>query len=147
MSIEEKTHRTICQFCHTNCGILIHQAENGEISVKGDPDHPINRGVCCSKAAGIPEMIEGKGRLRYPMMKTPNGFKRVSWEDALSFAAEKLGEIRSKQGPNALVRCAGAPVSYQCRDGFLEFMGAFGSPNMTGAGNLCMVPRMTAFKP
>lgn len=144
--VEEKTYRTICQFCHTNCGLVIHQTADGAISVEGDPNHPMNRGRCCSKAAAIPEMIHSEDRLKYPLMKTQNGFKKISWDEALDFAAEKLGEIRSKYGPLSLTRCAGAPVSYQARDGFLQFMGEFGSPNTTGAGNLCMMPRMTAFK-
>ena len=144
--MEEKTYRTICQFCHTNCGLVIHKAADGAISVGGDPNHPMNRGRCCSKAAAIPEIIHSEDRLRYPLMKTQNGFKKISWDEALGLAAEKLGEIRSKYGPLSLTRCAGAPVSYQGRDGFLQFMGEFGSPNMTGAANLCMVPRMTAFK-
>jgi anaerobic selenocysteine-containing dehydrogenase len=142
----ENTYRTICQFCHTNCGLVIHQTADGAISVEGDPNHPMNRGRCCSKATVIPEIIHSEDRLRYPLMKTQNGFKKISWDEALKFAAEKLGEIRGKYGPLSLTRCAGAPVSYQARDGFLQFMGEFGSPNTTGAGNLCMVPRMTAFK-
>jgi anaerobic selenocysteine-containing dehydrogenase len=144
--MREKTYRSICQFCHTNCGIILHVNTNGEISVEGDPEHPVNRGRLCSKAAAIPRIINSKDRLHVPLKKTATGFKRISWDEALQFAAEKLGEIRSKYGPCSLVRCTGAPVSYQCRDGFLEFMGAFGSPNLSGAANLCMVPRMTAFK-
>jgi anaerobic selenocysteine-containing dehydrogenase len=144
--VEEKIYRTICQFCHTNCGILVHKAGDGTISIEGDPNHPMNRGRCCSKAAAIPEIISSKDRLRHPLQKTKTGFKKISWDEALKLAAGKLGEIRSKYGPLSLTRCAGAPVSYQGRDGFLQFMGEFGSPNMTGAGNLCMVPRMTAFR-
>jgi anaerobic selenocysteine-containing dehydrogenase len=137
--------RTICQFCHTNCGLVIHRDADGAISVQGDPDHPMNRGRFCVKGAAIPEFVRSEDRLKHPLLKTPTGFKRISWDEALKLAAEKLGEIRSKFGPLSLVRCGGAPVSYQCRDGFLQFMGEFGSPNMTGAANLCMVPRMTAF--
>ncbi len=138
--------RTICQFCHTNCGLVIHRDDDGALSVRGDPDHPTNRGRICVKGAAVPEFIRSEDRLKYPMQKTSTGFKRISWDNALKFAADKLGEIRSKFGPLSLVRCAGAPVSYQARDGFLQFMGEFGSPNMTGAANLCMVPRMTAFR-
>lgn len=144
--MEKNTCRTICQLCHTNCGLIVRQSAAGAISVEGDPDHPINRGRCCPKAAAIPEVIRSKDRLRYPLRKTPSGFKRVSWDEALRLAADRLGEIRDKHGPTALVRCIGAPVSYQCRDGFREFMGVFGSPNFSGVGNLCMVPRMTAFQ-
>jgi anaerobic selenocysteine-containing dehydrogenase len=109
--VEERTYRTICQFCHTNCGILIHQRADGTIDVEGDPNHPMNRGRCCSKAAAIPEIIRSEDRLRYPLQKTETGFKKISWDEALKLAAEKLGEIRSKHGPLSLTRCGGAPVS------------------------------------
>jgi anaerobic selenocysteine-containing dehydrogenase len=144
--MEGNIFRTICQFCHTNCGLVIHRNGDGSISVQGDPDHPMNRGRLCVKGAAIPEFVRSEDRLKYPLQKTPTGFKRISWDEALKLAAEKLGEIRSKFGPLSLVLCEGAPVSYQGRDGFLQFMGEFGSPNVTGAANLCMVPRMTAFR-
>jgi len=144
--MEGKTYRSICQFCHTNCGIIVHRSANGTIAVEGDPGHPMNRGRCCLKVAAIPEVVGSEDRLKVPLRKTSKGFEEISWEKALDFAADRLGEIRDRFGPLSLVRCGGAPVSYQCRDGFLEFMGAFGSPNITGAANLCMVPRMTAFK-
>jgi anaerobic selenocysteine-containing dehydrogenase len=144
--MEENVSRTICQFCHTNCGLVVHRNGNGSISVQGDPDHPMNRGRLCAKGAAIPEFVRSQDRLKYPLRKTSTGFKKISWDEALKLAAEKLGEIRSKFGPLSLVRCGGAPVSYQGRDGFLQFTGEFGSPNMTGAANLCMVPRMTAFR-
>ncbi len=145
VEMEEKTYRSICQFCHTNCGIVVHRHAGGTLSVEGDPEHPVNRGRCCPKAAAIPGVISSEDRLKVPLRKTSKGFEKISWEKALDFAAEKLGGIRDQFGPLSLVRCGGAPVSYQCRDGFMQFMGAFGSPNMTGAANICMVPRMTAF--
>ncbi len=141
----DQVFRTLCQFCHQNCGIIVRSA-GSSMTVEGDPDHPMNRGRCCVKAAAIPEVIRSGDRLTVPLRKSPTGLKEISWEEAFRIAADRLGEIRSKHGPLSLARCIGAPVSYQCRDGFLQFMGAFGSPNMTGAGNLCMVPRMTAFR-
>lgn len=141
----ENTVRTICQFCHTNCGIIVKQSTIGSLIVEGDPDHPVNRGRCCPKAAAIAELISSKDRLSHPLKKTRAGFKKISWDEALTLASDRLGEIREKFGPPSLVRCSGAPVSYQARDGLLQFMGAFGSPNTTGSGNLCMVPRMIAF--
>jgi anaerobic selenocysteine-containing dehydrogenase len=125
---------------------VIHVNSDGAVSVEADPNHPMNRGRICAKGAAIPEFIRSEDRLRYPLQKTAGGFKRISWNEALDFAADKLGEIRAKFGALSLARCSGAPVSYQARDGFLQFMGEFGSPNMTGAANLCMVPRMTAFR-
>lgn len=140
------SYRTICQFCHSNCGIVVQRGADGTISVKGDPDHPMNRGRCCTKVAAVPELIRSKDRLTVPLRKTKSGFQPISWEEALRMVADRLGEVRSKHGPTSLARCIGAPVSYQCRDGFAQFMGEYGSPNFTGAANLCMVPRMTGYK-
>jgi anaerobic selenocysteine-containing dehydrogenase len=142
----QKTFRTLCQFCHNNCGVIAEQKANGNITVKGDPAHPINNGYCCPKVVANVEIQSSPDRLTHPLRKTPTGFKRISWDEALTIAADKLGEIRNNYGPLSLVRCSGAPVSYQARDGFLEFMGAYGSPNLTSVANICMAPRMMAFK-
>ena len=143
---ESGVYRTICGFCHAGCGIKVYRNRFGIESVEGDPEHPSNRGYCCPKISGIKELVESEERLRYPLKKTSGGFKRISWDEALDFAAQKLGEIREKYGPGSLVRNMGAPVAYEARDGFVEFMGAFGSPNFTGSSNLCMLPRITAFQ-
>ncbi len=143
--MKNRVFRSICGFCHTNCGLKVH-VRNGKISsVEGDPDHPVNKGHLCIKAKAIKQLVESEDRLKSPLKKTKGGFIRISWDEALDFAADRLTKIREKYGPESLVRFAGAPVSYEGRDGFLQFMGAYGSPNFTGASNLCFVPRQVAF--
>jgi len=51
--MEDRFYRTICQFCHTNCGIIVRRDAEGAIAVAGDPEHPMNRGRCCIKAGAI----------------------------------------------------------------------------------------------
>jgi anaerobic selenocysteine-containing dehydrogenase len=120
--------------------------QKGRISsVEGDPDHPMNKGYLCPKAGGIKPLIESDERLKFPLKKTKAGWTRLSWDEALDFAAERLIKIREKNGAESLVRYHGAPVTYEARDGFLQFLGVYGSPNHTGAANLCHVPRNLAF--
>ena len=141
----KKVVRTLCGLCHTNCGILVH-LEDGKVSrIEGDPEHPANRGSLCSKAQTLKPTLESEQRLTYPQMKTKKGLARVSWDEALAFASEKLMKIKSEYGPGSLIRCSGAPVTYSARDGFQQLAGLFGSPNRTGSGNLCHVPRAIAF--
>jgi anaerobic selenocysteine-containing dehydrogenase len=143
--MNDKVVRSICGFCHASCGIKI-RLQNGRISdIEGDPDHPMNRGYLCLKAKAIKPLLESKERLQFPLKKTKGGFVRVSWDEALDFAADRLTTIRQKHGAESLVRCSGAPVTYEARDGFLQFMGVYGSPNLTGVSNLCHVPRNVAF--
>ena len=90
----KKVVRSLCGLCHTNCGILVH-LEDGKISrIEGDPEHPANRGALCPKAQTLKPTLESEQRLTYPRMKTKKGLTRVSWDEALAFAAEKLMKIK-----------------------------------------------------
>ncbi|HVN22386.1 MAG TPA: molybdopterin-dependent oxidoreductase [Syntrophorhabdales bacterium] len=143
--MNEKVVRSLCGFCHANCGIKAHIKDGRVSRVEGDPDHPVNKGYLCPKAQAIKPMLESKERLAYPRKKTKGGFSRITWDEAFDIAADRLAKIRESYGPESLVHCHGAPVTYGGRDGFLQFMGAYGSPNLTGAANLCHVPRRIAF--
>jgi anaerobic selenocysteine-containing dehydrogenase len=138
--------RTICGLCHTGCGMFV-TIEGGTITgIRGDQEHPANQGVLCPKGAASIELIYSKDRLLRPLRKTKGGFKEISWQEALDFAADRLGNLREKSGPGALIRFAGAPVSYDGRDSFMQLMGSFGSPNFASVAHLCQVPRITAMK-
>jgi anaerobic selenocysteine-containing dehydrogenase len=140
-----KVVRSLCGFCHTNCGVKIH-VQDGKISrIEGDADHPVNRGYLCGKAQALKPLLESEERLKFPLKKSKGGFVRISWDEAISFAADRLSNIRQTYGPESLVHMSGAPVTYGGRDGFLQFIGAFGSPNFSGSSNLCAVPRQVAF--
>ncbi len=141
----EKMVRSLCGFCHANCGIKVRVQDGKVIRIEGDPENPVNRGYLCPKAQALKPMLESEERLKFPLKKTKDGFVKVSWDEALDLAADKLTKIREAYGPESLFHCGGAPVTYVARDGFRQFMGAFGSPNFTGAANLCSVPRKVAF--
>lgn len=143
--MKDRIFRTICGFCHTNCGLMVTVRDGKINSVEGDPDHPVNRGYLCIKAQAIKNLVESKHRLECPLKKTKAGFAKISWDEALDIAADRLIKIKEQYGPQALVRSGGAPVSYEARDGFMQFMGLYGSPNFTGVANLCAVPRQVAF--
>ncbi|MGD0235273.1 MAG: molybdopterin-dependent oxidoreductase [Syntrophorhabdales bacterium] len=143
--MKDKVVRSLCGFCHANCGVRIHLQDGRVSRVEGDQDHPVNKGYLCPKAQAIKPMLESEDRLRFPLKKTKAGLVRVSWGEALDLAADRLTKIRQVYGPETLVHCHGAPVTYGARDGFLQFMGMYGSPNYTGAANLCHVPRRMAF--
>ena len=134
--------RTICSYCHANCGMVV-QVENGKMTrVKGDPDNPSSRGYLCKQGlyGNIP-IVYHKERLKAPLLRTAKGFQKVSWEEALGFAADKLLSLREKYGSNVLVRETGAPYTYEGRDAFLQLLGIFGSHLNTSVGHLCSRPR------
>src|SRR5438128_11990880 len=56
--------RSTCPYCSVSCGVIIHtsgdKAKNVPpqvINIKGDPDHPINRGTLGPKASPLQQNI------------------------------------------------------------------------------------------
>lgn len=138
-------YRTICTLCHCGCGISV-DIENGKMKgIHPDPEHLSNRNYICPKVRGIEELSTSKDRLRKPLKRTDCGFVEISWEEAYDYAAEKLTKVLKEHGPDGVMRCSGAPVSYGARDGYSMLMKAMGSANATGSSTYCMVPRATAF--
>ena len=97
--------RTICQACHCECGVLV-QVEDGRVTkVKGDPEHPMNRGFTCIKGRAQPQVLYHPNRLTCPMRRVgergSGKWERVSWNTALEEIAAKLSALRDKYGPES----------------------------------------------
>jgi thiosulfate reductase/polysulfide reductase chain A len=107
--------RTICSFCHTSCGMVVTVKDGKIVKVLGDPAHPASKGYLCEKADATIPLVYHRDRVKTPLIKTKGEFKKVSWEEALDFAADKLLSLRDKYGPKTLVRAIGAPYSYEIR--------------------------------
>jgi anaerobic selenocysteine-containing dehydrogenase len=130
----EKMVRSLCGFCHANCGIKVRVQDGKVTRIEGDPENPVNR--VSGPRHKLKPMLESEERLKFPLKKTRGGFVKISWDEALNLAAEKLTRIRQAYGPESLVHCMGAPTTYSARDGFRQFMGAFGSPTLRGGQSL-----------
>ena len=61
-----KTVRTTCPYCGVGCGVLADVAADHAVSVRGDPDHPANRGRLCSKGSALAETLSTEDRLLHP---------------------------------------------------------------------------------
>ena len=139
-------YRSICCLCHCSCGFIA-EMEGGRLkSFQGDPEHPANRGYLCPKAASMEELSRSPDRLTTPLKREGGRFREISWEQAYDYAAFRLSKILESHGSDSLMRCSGAPVSYDARDGFNYLMRLCHSPNATGSSSYCMVPRVTAFQ-
>ena len=144
--MEKKRIRTACAFCHTGCGMVIYKRGKEVERVTGDPDHPVGQGALCPKGMAVPEFLSAPNRVTAPLLRTPSGFKTISWDEALTFMAEKLEDLKTKYGPQNLVRFRGAPISDTIRDAFHQFLAVYGSSNTSGVSHLCSTPERMGFQ-
>ncbi|MCB2190144.1 MAG: molybdopterin oxidoreductase family protein [Deltaproteobacteria bacterium] len=111
---------SVCPFdCPDTCGLLVRVEGGKATAVKGDPDHPFTKGFICQKMAQYPARVHHPHRLTSPLLRTgPKGsgqFKRVTWDEALSLAADKLGETADRYGPASVL-----PYSYAGHMGHVQ---------------------------
>ena len=70
--------------------------------VEGDKDHPVNKGMLCSKGMNLHYVAnDTSDRILYPEMRWSRSHprERVSWEDALDRTASVFKSIIKKYGP------------------------------------------------
>ncbi len=132
-----KNEKTIPVSCNKDCGAgcpLLAHVKNGKLlKITDNPlRDPHMRG--CIRGYRMPETVYSDQRLKNPLLRKGDRgdgtFKEISWDEALDRIAAKLGEIRDKHGPLAVLAFTG---SGSCRGavhhtGFLakRFFSLFG---------------------
>ncbi len=105
MKNTESQFKTTCSYCGVGCGILVSKDRKGNLSVEGDKDHPVNKGMLCSKGMSLHYSMQDKtDRLLFPQMRwsKTHPLERVSWSIAMTRAAAVFQSIIKKYGPNSV---------------------------------------------
>ncbi len=95
---------TVCNMCFCCCAIRVHVVDGVVVNIEGNPDSPVGEGRVCAKGATGMMMLYDPNRKTKPMKRTnpkkgigiDPGWVEISWEEAYSLAAEKLGEAYAK---------------------------------------------------
>ncbi|XUY26459.1 molybdopterin-dependent oxidoreductase [Agrobacterium sp. rho-8.1] len=130
-----KEVKTTCPYCGVGCGVIANIADDGAVSVKGDPDHPANLGRLCSKGSALAETIDLDGRLLYPQI---NG-ERVEWDSALDLVASKFSDAIAQHGPDSVAFYVSGQLlteDYYVANKLMK--GFIGSANIDTNSRLCM---------
>ena len=106
---DEQTHFRTCNLCEAMCGIVIQHDGEKVLSIKGDKNDPFSKGYICPKATALQDLHEDSDRLRHPVERTANGWKEISWPDALDKVAAGIQLVQKKHGQNAFGIYLGNP--------------------------------------
>lgn len=138
-----KSVRTTCPYCGVGCGVIATCDENGQISVKGDPEHPANYGRLCSKGAALAETVDLTGRLLYPQIDN----QRVDWDTALNDISQKFNSIINTHGAESIAFYVSGQLlteDYYVANKFMK--GFIGTANIDTNSRLCMSSSVAGHK-
>jgi len=132
MPVETKT---TCPYCGVGCGVIARVAQDGAVSVRGDPDHPSNYGRLCSKGSALAETVDLDGRVLHPEI----GGRRASWDEALDLVAGKFAAAIAEHGPDSVAFYVSGQLlteDYYVANKLMK--GFVGSANIDTNSRLCM---------
>jgi assimilatory nitrate reductase catalytic subunit len=136
MQIDEAREvRTTCPYCGVGCGVLAKVAADGEVSVRGDPDHPANFGRLCSKGSALAETLGLEERLLYPEIRG----RRAGWDEALDLVASTFTSTIAEHGPDSVAFYVSGQLlteDYYVANKLMK--GFIGSANIDTNSRLCM---------
>ena len=146
----KKETKTTCSYCGVGCGIIIKKDAKNRVYVEGDKDHPVNRGMLCSKGMNLHYVVnDTSDRILHPQMRWSRShpLEQVSWDTALDRAASVFKAIIKKHGPDSV----GFYVSGQCltEEYYIAnklTKGFLGTNNIDTNSRLCMSSAVVGYK-
>jgi ferredoxin-nitrate reductase len=145
----KNTYKTTCSYCGVGCGIVVKKGRHDNLTLEGDKEHPVNRGMLCSKGMNLHHaMHDQRDRLLYPEMRKSRShpMERVSWDAAMQRAAAVFSSLIKTYGPDAV----GFYVSGQCltEEYYVAnklVKGFLGTNNIDTNSRLCMSSAVAAY--
>jgi ferredoxin-nitrate reductase len=141
---------TTCCYCGVGCGILVQKDKQGALKVAGDPAHPVNKGMLCSKGMNLHYTVaDTSDRLLYPEMRYAKNLprQRVSWDTALERTARVFKKLIDKYGPDSVAFYASGQClteEYYVVNKLIK--GFIGSNNIDTNSRLCMSSAVVGYK-
>ncbi|MFO7823012.1 MAG: molybdopterin-dependent oxidoreductase [Cyclobacterium sp.] len=99
------SYKSTCSYCGVGCGINVQKDKKGKISIEGDPEHPVNKGMLCSKGMNLHYVVEDKSdRLLHPQIRWGKNhpLEKVNWNTALDRASAVFNAIIQKHGADSV---------------------------------------------
>ncbi len=138
---------TYCDICFWKCGSMAYLKDGELWKVEGNPKDPLSKGRLCPRGTGGVGAVSDPDRLRSPLIRTRERgeevWKEVTWDEALSYVANKMNDIKAKYGAESF-----ASFSHGIGGNFLRHMlNAYGAINFAAPSFAqCRGPRDVGFE-
>lgn len=123
---ELKKVRTTCPFCGTGCNfdLNVDVKNNKVVGVTPCEDAPINGTELCVKGRFHTDFISSEERLTTPMIRKDGELQPASWEEALSYTAKRMAEIKAEHGADSITALSSARCTNEDNYVLQKFMRA-----------------------
>lgn len=146
----ERFVNTLCPMCPGGCGLKVRVVHGCAVGIRGNKDHPVNRGGLCSRASAVLQDVYNPDRIHKPLQqagtKGSGKWQAIAWDTAVERLAKPLRALRERGEPHKLCVLFGRDRGLS-REAWRRFTRAFGSPNFVELypeDNLGVLPAVLA---
>lgn len=140
---DTKTHHRTCPLCEACCGLEITTKGDQVLRVRGDMNDPHSKGFICPKGSTLKQLHDDPDRLTSPRIRTDDGWKEATWDEAFAEIEWRLAQILERHGRDALGTVLGNPNTHNL-GGMLygrSVLFATGSKNLFSASTVDQMPK------
>ncbi len=94
--------RTTCTYCGVGCQFDAGLRAGRIVQMAPVDESPVNQGHACMKGRFGWDYLYSPERLTKPLIKRDKQLVETSWDDALSFLADRFSKMRKTYGPESL---------------------------------------------
>ncbi|NLU84501.1 bifunctional nitrate reductase/sulfite reductase flavoprotein subunit alpha [Rhodococcus sp. HNM0569] len=145
--------RTACSYCGVGCGMVldvgIRDGKRRILAVRGDKDHPANRGRLCTKGATSVMLQDADDRLERALVRDERGAppRPVDVDAAISATARALRDQLDRNGPDAIAFYVSGQMSLEAQYLANKLAKGFVRTNQIESNSrLCMASAGTGYK-
>ncbi len=130
-----------CRFCGTGCHVQVGVQGGRVVSIAGDRQAEVNKGLLCVKGYHVGLALYGQDRLTTPMLKRDGRHVPISWDEALDIIADRVEADPTKFAFYGSGQWT-IPEGYAAQ----KFMkGGLGNNHIDPNARLCMASAVTGF--
>lgn len=137
--------KSLCYFCHANCGVIAYVKDGDVIKIEGDPNYSNQGGLCCRGTSAL-KHVNHPARINHVLKrvgeKGEGKWEQVDYDTAIKEVAEKLNQIKAESGAEAVASAGGTTRTDDWAR--RRFLNQFGTPNGFHNALLCWIPTFMA---
>ncbi|HEY3217156.1 MAG TPA: NADH-quinone oxidoreductase subunit NuoG [Candidatus Eisenbacteria bacterium] len=108
-----RQHVTVCPYCSNGCSVRLGVRGAEVLRARGTEFRGINREYLCVRGRFGYEFINSPERLSTPLLKLGGTLEPAGFDEAVTFAASRLGEIAAVHGPASIAFLGGEKVTVE----------------------------------
>ncbi|HWC37721.1 MAG TPA: NADH-quinone oxidoreductase subunit NuoG, partial [Acidimicrobiales bacterium] len=97
-----------CTSCAVGCRVVVQSSSNRLTRYLGVDSDPVNQTWLCDKGRFDFEAVNSDDRVSHPLVRRDDELVEVSWDEALTAAAQGLAGVKHRGGPSAIGVIGGA---------------------------------------